>query len=1023
MLRSLLLQRLCSVSGPYSPTTVTPIDDDPPTLVLLDSPHLRHRGQRHDLPPSAPSALLVVLAVHGDWIARERITTLFWPDVREADAQHHLRVTLHRARQLAHGWGLAEQLLADRRRLRLDLACDVPAFRHAIGAADWAGAVALHRAPLLNAFSLRGFAALDEWITLEREALLAAWRSAALRQAARLEAAADAAGAATLLQTQLQHDLLAEDTLQALLRVASAAGTRDAALEAFERFRRRARDELGLDPLPGTVALAHALRRADPLPAPAPAARESGAGVPAAMAHPPLVGRADELRWLLAPGHGLRVVSGEPGVGKSRLLADALPGAWWIHCREGQRSAPLQVVADALKALPLSRLTALLPLASDRRELARLLPALAPDEVLGRTETGATRLLDVLAQVLSALAEAQPVVIDDLQWADAPLLDLLQRVLTQPQRQPQQQPQQQPRRRLRLWATMRPTTATVDTSLQGWLDRIDAHGAWQQRLLSPLPAHAVGELLARLSGQQAPRFAAWLHRRSGGNPFFALETLRALFESGQLAPGEHGWRSDLDTLSTDYAELQVPPRVAALVRQRIAGLSEAAQRVLSVAAVAGDAEALDAVAELAGLSAWATADAVAEGQAAGLLHGRRFAHDLVQEALLAGTSEPLRAVLHAGLARRLAAVWPPHRLAEHGWAAGDPVAAVIATVQAAHLDADRGLLAAAEDRLQRAHARVADPALQARLSVARAAVARQAGQLAVALSHAQAALAELPEPQTRCEALLELYELRVLNGDLDDAAHWLEQAHRQAQDQAAPSLLMAAGKLAHARGDYAAAARALEQLVAHLRRQRPSAELAAALTSLATTMDSQGELTRGLPLHEEAMSIAHRLGARYVEVEAAGNRVWSLDELNRLDEAVAVGERALALGEYDATPYLLSNLAYVYLRVQRLDDAERAYRRLSTGPDASIACVACGKLADVAAQRGDAAAVRSAVAAALGWLPRTQIYTAQVSAITAVVRHGDDSQVQAALQHRRAQTVDPGLQQRLDQALQARGVV
>ena len=101
--------------------------------------------------------------------------------------------------------------------------------------------------------------------------------------------------------------------------------------------------------------------------------------------------------------------------------------------------------------------------------------------------------------------------------------------------------------------------------------------------------------------------------------------------------GRPGWRSELDELSTDYAELQVPPRVAALVRQRLHGLSEAAQRVLSVAAVAGDAEALDAVAELAGLSAWATAAAVAEGQAAGLLQGRRFAHDLVHEALLSGT--------------------------------------------------------------------------------------------------------------------------------------------------------------------------------------------------------------------------------------------------------------------------------------------------------------------------------------------------------------------------------------------------
>ncbi|MFN0184211.1 MAG: ATP-binding protein, partial [Aquabacterium sp.] len=717
--------------------------------------------------------------------------------------------------------------------------------------------------------------------------------------------------------------------------------------------------------------------------------------------------------WLQQRGSGLWVVRGEAGVGKTRLVVHAGAGhgleACWVRCREDLRNAPFQALIDLLGELPLPDVAALLPLAADRRDLARLLPALAPDEVLGPADGGAQRLVDVLATVVTGLAQTQPLVIDDLQWADPQLLEVLQRCLMKTGAG----------RGVRLLATLRPLQA--GDTLQRWLDGLDVMGVLQQRALSPLPAQALDALLARLSGQQAPRFAAWLHQRSGGNPFFALETLRALFESGQLAPGERGWRSDLDALSADDAELQVPPRVAALVRQRLSSLSEAAQRVLMVVAVAGDAQALDAVAEGAGLSAWATAAAVAEGQAAGLLQGRRFAHDLVREALLAGTPEPLRAVLHAGLARRLADVLPPHRLAAHWWAAGDEPAAVQATLAAARLDADRGLHDAAEDRLAHAHGRTTDSALQARIDVARAAVARQSGRPADALALAQAALAALPLPDTRRDALLELYELRVLDGDLDAAEQWLGQA--RALGDESPALLMAAGKLAHARGDYPGATPHLEQLVAQLRRQRPGAELAAALTSLATTWDSQGELARGLPLHEEAMVIAHRLGARYVEVEAAGNRVWSLDELNRLDEAITVGELAMALGEYDATPYLLSNLAYVYLRVQRLDDAERAYRRLSDSGDASIACVACGKLADVAARRGDAAAVQAAVQAALGWLPRTQIYTAQVSALIAVLRHGDDAQARAALRHRRDQAVDPGLQQRLDDALHGRGLV
>ena len=60
--------------------------------------------------------------------------------------------------------------------------------------------------------------------------------------------------------------------------------------------------------------------------------------------------------------------------------------------------------------------------------------------------------------------------------------------------------------------------------------------------------------------------------------------------------------------------------------------------------------------------------------------------------------------------------------------------------------------------------------------MARAAVVRQAGRTDKARVLAQAALAELPEPSTRCAALLELYELDVNKGDLDEAGRWLAQA-------------------------------------------------------------------------------------------------------------------------------------------------------------------------------------------------------------------------------------------------------
>jgi DNA-binding SARP family transcriptional activator len=674
---------------------------------LLDTPHVLISGQRHNLPHNAPALLLGCLALHGDWLPRERLMTLFWPDVAETEARHHLRVTLHRSKQWLRGLGLAGHLHTERSRLLLQLPCDVPQMRAALGRADWATAMALHRAPLLAGASLKGFAAVGEWLALEREALVTAWRNAALRQAPLLEATGDAVGAATLLQQQLAHDLLAEDVVQALLRVAAAAGQRRTALVTYERFAQRLQDELGLQPLAGTVALAAALQQApaaeappmpSPTPSPKPSPKPSGVAaglaasttpsraasgpscasptrpaLPAALLAPPLIGRQPELAAVQQADAGLVLVCGEPGVGKSRLLTDALAARspLWLRCHDGLQATPLLPVLQALQTQA-GRLHAAVHDTTERRMLARLLPTLqatlAPGEVLGPADADMPRLLALVASVLQRLAPV--LLVDDLQWADGATLAVLRLLTAAGSGTP-----------IRLYATLRTTEAAPE--VQAFVASIDDAGRLHRVDLAPLPAAAVAELMQQLAGVEAPRFAAWLHGRSGGNPFFALETLRALFDAGQrrTPPGtsseygaqgaDNGWASALDALSTDSQALQVPSRVAALVRRRVDGLADATRRVLSIAAVAGDALHLEPLAQVAGLSPWATAEALAAAQAAGLLTGRHFAHDLVREALLLATPEPLQAVLHAGIARHCADLLPPHRLAFHWWAAGD----------------------------------------------------------------------------------------------------------------------------------------------------------------------------------------------------------------------------------------------------------------------------------------------------------------------------------------------------------------
>jgi tetratricopeptide (TPR) repeat protein len=95
-------------------------------LRLLGSPAWLVAGQAPvALPATLPAALLVVLGSRAQWLSRESLALIFWPDAAPADALHHLRVNLHRSRQLLESWGQGDALQSERTRLRLVLPTDV----------------------------------------------------------------------------------------------------------------------------------------------------------------------------------------------------------------------------------------------------------------------------------------------------------------------------------------------------------------------------------------------------------------------------------------------------------------------------------------------------------------------------------------------------------------------------------------------------------------------------------------------------------------------------------------------------------------------------------------------------------------------------------------------------------------------------------------------------------------------------------------------------------------------------------
>ena len=307
----------------------------PVRLHLLGTPRLAGGSEGEALPLTKPTSLLFYLACRNDWVSRSELAFLYRPDEPEAAALSYLRKLIFRARQFPWAVGLD---LKDAR-LCWPVDSDVHAFRKALEARLWSEALEHYGGSLLSGLALPDAPGFTAWLELERSSLAAQWYKAVMQHAGRLEKEKRLEAAALWLERAFAHDPLDEAGVQRHLRVLALLGQRHRALEVYETFRETLEQELGVEPLEATQALADSIRK----PRQGPTAKGLAAprhNLPAPTTR--FVGRGHELEQLASrlgnPHCRLLTLVGLGGMGKTRLALEAArqhlenlaDGAWFV---------------------------------------------------------------------------------------------------------------------------------------------------------------------------------------------------------------------------------------------------------------------------------------------------------------------------------------------------------------------------------------------------------------------------------------------------------------------------------------------------------------------------------------------------------------------------------------------------------------------------------------------------------------------------------------------------------------------
>jgi DNA-binding NarL/FixJ family response regulator len=572
---------------------------------------------------------------------------------------------------------------------------------------------------------------------------------------------------------------------------------------------------------------------------------------------PALVGRRHErdaitaaLAALDAGVTGLLVLEGEPGIGKSRLLAylatlAAENGCTVLEARASEFEADLpyglfrEALDDYLAEAGMRRLSTLG--VADPGALVAALPALAalePEPAIADRHRIHRGLRDLLERL--AATHALVLCLDDVHWADPASVDALAALVHRPPAAP-------------VLVAVAAREGQMPASLRAAFD-----GALRDERLTPL---ALAPLTEAEAAELVGDAARSIYPRTGGNPFYLEQLARA----GATSPG------GADVAAGD----SVPPVVAAALAAELAAVGAETRRMLDAAAVVGDPFDPGLAAEAAELSEPSALVAL---------------DDLLARALVRPAGAPRRFAFRHPVVRHAV-----YQAAPAGWRLG------------AHSRAAAALERFGADPVQRAHhvehaARAGDGEAIALLSTAAGRL--QSPAPASAARYHAAALRLLPDTpehhERRTHTRLLLADAQAAAGDPGGARETLLDALRAAGADERLPVIVALANQEWWLGGHESARRRLQVALADLP-ARPSPNRIRLRLALALTALMAGDLREAKAHAMDARDDARAIGDPVFELAAlAGGAVASVaaaegpDAAARLDESAAALERLTA---------------------------------------------------------------------------------------------------------------------------------